>query len=72
MVPVLPFDRVGLVRGLRNAGFDAMSGRLEVVNGNAREAPGAARLGKAVYVPFDPSMPGRELERLGELVTRFA
>ncbi|MDE0190341.1 MAG: DegT/DnrJ/EryC1/StrS family aminotransferase [Gammaproteobacteria bacterium] len=72
MVPVLPCDRVGLVRGLRNAGFDAMSGRFEVVNGNERETPGAARLAKAVYVPFDPSMPERELERLGELVTRFA
>ena len=72
MVPVLACDRVGLVRDLRNAGFDAMSGRLAVVNGNARETPGAARLAKAVYVPFDPSMPERELERLGELVTRFA
>lgn len=72
MIPVLPYDRVGLVRSLRNAGFDAMSGRLEVVNTTAREAPGAARLAEAVYLPFDPSMPERELERLGELVTRFA
>ena len=72
MVPVLPHDRHRLVRGLRNAGFDAMSGRLAVVNGNARETPGAARLAAAVYVPFDPSMPERVLERLGELVTRLA
>ena len=39
MVPVLPFDRVGLVRSLRNAGFDAMSGRLD---GGQRQRAGGA------------------------------
>lgn len=72
MVPVLPHDRGTLVRGLRNAGFDAMSGRLAVVNGNARETPGAARLAAAVYVPFDPAIPEGELKRLGELLNRLA
>ena len=72
MVPVLPHDRRTLVRGLRNAGFDAMSGRLAVVNGNPQATPGAARLAAAVYVPFDPAIPQGELERLGELITRLA
>ena len=72
MVPVLPRDRRTLVRGLRSAGFDATSGRLAVVNGNAQETPGAARLAAAVYVPFDPAIPQGELRRLGELLTGLA
>ena len=57
MVPVLPRDRRALVQGLRDAGFDAMSGRLATVEGNARGTPGAATLAEAVFVPFDPSIP---------------
>ena len=72
MVPVLPRDRRALVQGLRDAGFDAMSGRLATVEGNARGTPGAATLAEAVYVPFDPSIPRPALERLGALVTRLA
>lgn len=72
MVPVLPGDRRALIRGLRNAGFDAMSGRLAPVAGSAQETSGAVRLAEAVYLPFDPCIPERELERLGKLVTRLA
>lgn len=72
MVPVLVRDRTTLMERLHNAGFDAMSGRLASVNGDARQTPGAARLAEAVYLPFDPSIPEQELRRLGELVTRSA
>ena len=72
MVPVLVREGGTLIQRLRNAGFDAMSGRLACVNGDLRQAPGAARLAEAVYLPFDPSMAERELQRLGELVTRLA
>lgn len=71
MVPVLPRDRRTFVQGLQDAGFDAMSGRLLPVVGNARGTPGATKLADAVYVPFDPSIPKEALERLGALVTRL-
>ena len=71
MVPVLVRDGEALKRVLRGAGFDAMSGRLKAVRTANCPAPGADALQDAVYLPFDPDMPSRELERLGALVTRF-
>ena len=71
MVPVLARDGEALKRVLRGAGFDAMSGRLKAVRTANCPAPGADVLQDAVYLPFDPDMPPRELERLGALVTRF-
>ena len=65
-------DREAVKSQLRRHGFDAMSERLSVVSEGCSAAPGAERLADAVYLPFDPEMPGSELERLGELVTSLA
>ena len=72
MVPVLVRDREAVKSQLRRQGFDAMSERLSVVTDGCSVAPGAERLAEAVYLPFDPEMPGSELERLGELMTSLA
>ena len=72
MVPVLVRDREAVKSHLRSQGFDAMSERLSVVSDGDSPVPGAERLADAVYLPFDPDMPGSELERLGALVTRLA
>ena len=72
MVPVLVRDREAVKSHLRRQGFDAMSERLSVVSDGSSAAPGAERLADAVYLPFDPEMPGSELERLGALMTRLA
>ena len=72
MVPVLVRDREAVKSHLRRQGFDAMSERLSVVSDDRFAVPGAERLADAVYLPFDPEMPGSELERLGVLMTRLA
>lgn len=72
MVPVLVRDREAVKSQLRRQGFDAMSERLSVVSDGRFPAPGAERLAGALYLPFDPEMPGSELERLGELMTSLA
>ena len=72
MVPVLVRDREAVKSHLRRKGFDAMSERLSVVSDDRFAVPGAERLAGAVYLPFDPEMPGSELERLGVLMTRLA
>ena len=72
MVPVLVRDREAVKSQLRRQGFDAMSERLGVVSDGCSMAPGAERLADALYLPFDPEMPGSELERLGELMTSLA
>ena len=72
MVPVLVRDREAVKSQLRRQGFDAMSERLGVVSDGRSTAPGAEQLADALYLPFDPEMPGSELERLGELMTSLA
>ena len=72
MVPVLVRDREAVKSQLRRQGFDAMSERLGVVSDGRSTAPGAERLADALYLPFDPEMPGSELERLGKLMTSLA
>ncbi|MDE0226094.1 MAG: DegT/DnrJ/EryC1/StrS family aminotransferase [Gammaproteobacteria bacterium] len=71
MLPVLTRNPDALSAALREGGFDAMSGRLAVVSGGDAPTPGAERLANALYIPFDPAMPGEELERLGRLVRDF-
>ncbi|MDE0450612.1 MAG: DegT/DnrJ/EryC1/StrS family aminotransferase [Gammaproteobacteria bacterium] len=71
MFPVLTRNPDALSAALRERGFDAMSGRLAVVSDGNTPTPGAERLADALYISFDPDMPGEELERLGRLVRDF-
>ncbi len=68
MFPVLAQNPEALSSALRSHGFDAMFARLSVVSDGVTPTPGADRLSDALYIPFDPAMPGGELERLGRLV----
>ncbi len=68
MFPVLTDHPEALSTHLRDHGFDAISGRLDVVCDDDVPTPGAERLANALYLPFDPAMPNAELERLGALV----
>lgn len=67
MVPIHTEDGEALRRGLREAGFDAMQGRMAVVDDGETPTPGARKLAEAWCLPFDPSMPPAVLERLGLL-----
>lgn len=71
MFPVLARDPEALSSILGDHGFDARQARLSVVSDDATPTPGADRLSKALCVPFDPAMPGEDLERLGGLVRRL-
>ena len=71
MVPVYAADGERLRRGLREAGFDAMRCRMAVVDDGATPTPGAQQLSGALCLPFDPTMPAAELERLGALTRQL-
>ena len=68
MIPLLVEDAPMAKRLFRAHGFDAVSNRLYPAPG--ARADGAERVADAVYLPFDPRMSGREIERLGALVKR--
>ncbi len=71
MVPVHAEDGEALRRGLREAGFDAMPCRMAAVEDGETPTPGARQLAAAHCLPFDPSMPPTELERLGAVTGRL-
>lgn len=68
MIPLLVEDAPAAKRLFRAHGFDAVSNRLYPAPG--ARVPGAERIADAVYLPFDPRMSDREMERLGALVKR--
>lgn len=68
MIPLLVEDAPAAKRIFRAHGFDAVSNRLYPAPG--ARVDGAERIADAVYLPFDPRMSGREIERLGALVKR--
>ena len=68
MIPLLVEDAAAAKRLFRAHGFDAVSNRLYPAPG--ARAAGAERVAEAVYLPFDPRMSEREMERLGALVKR--
>lgn len=76
LIPVLAPDPPALVGRLADAGFHAKQGRAFAVVEHDHPGDGPPPLGarrlleQAVYLPFDPAMPGPELDRLAATVSR--